>query len=152
MAIGQSAARLFRRARTRRQLRHGPPPKMSWEWWHAAGGALAGRVTEVGSTASTVVLLTDAGLSGVYAVLWATAAQTITYVCFFEIIRRAGGLFFAIINYVVVAAGLIWANILFGDQLSLWVWLAVVVLATSLALTNMGTARALRERTASAKN
>ena len=35
------AARLFRRARTRRQLRHGPPPIVSWEWWHAAGGALA---------------------------------------------------------------------------------------------------------------
>ncbi len=41
IAIIQSAARLFRRARTRRQLRQGPPPIVSWEWWHAAGGALA---------------------------------------------------------------------------------------------------------------
>ena len=95
-----------------------------------------------------LVLLTDAGLSGVYAVLWATAAQTITYGCFFEIIRRAGGLFFAIINYVVVAAGLIWANLLFGEHLSLWVWGAVVLVALSLVLMNIGTVRGVRESAA----
>ncbi len=41
VAISRCAAHLFRRDRTRRQLRHGPPPIVSWEWWHAAGGALA---------------------------------------------------------------------------------------------------------------
>jgi len=40
-AIALLAARSFRRARTRRALRAGPPPIVSWEWWHAAGGALA---------------------------------------------------------------------------------------------------------------
>jgi len=93
-----------------------------------------------------LVLVTDHGTGGVTAVLWATAAQAVTYACFFEIIRRAGALFFALLNYVVVAAGLFWASILFGNQLTLWVWLAVVLLAVSLALTNIGTARALRER------
>jgi drug/metabolite transporter (DMT)-like permease len=92
------------------------------------------------------VLPTDAGNQGLLTVLWATAAQSITYACFFEIIRRAGALFFALLNYVVVAAGLIWASILFGDELSLWVWIAVVLLAVSLALTNIGTAAAMRER------
>ncbi len=93
-----------------------------------------------------LVLPTDVGNQGLYCVLWATAAQSITYACFFEIIRRAGGAFFALLNYVVVAAGLIWASILFGDQLSYWVWIAVVLLAISLALTNLGTAAARRER------
>ncbi len=40
-AVGQLAFASLRRARTRRQLRHGPPPIVSWQWWHAAGGALA---------------------------------------------------------------------------------------------------------------
>jgi len=40
-AIALLAAQSFRRARTRRALRTGPPPVVSWEWWHAAGGALA---------------------------------------------------------------------------------------------------------------
>jgi len=40
-AIALLAARSFRRARTQRALRAGPPPVVSWEWWHAAGGALA---------------------------------------------------------------------------------------------------------------
>lgn len=92
------------------------------------------------------VPITRAGWTGLYAVLWATAAQTITYGAFFEIVRRAGGLFFALINYVVVAAGLIWASILFGESLSLWVWGAVILVALSLVLMNVGTARALRER------
>lgn len=92
------------------------------------------------------VPITRVGWTGLYAVLWATAAQTITYVSFFEIVRRAGGLFFALINYVVVAAGLVWASILFGEPLSLWVWGAVILVALSLVLMNVGTARALKER------
>ena len=41
VAVGRCVAGLVRRARTRRQLRQGPPRIESWEWWHAAGGALA---------------------------------------------------------------------------------------------------------------
>ena len=41
IAIARCAVRLLCRARTRRHLRAGPPPIVSWEWWHAAGGALA---------------------------------------------------------------------------------------------------------------
>ena len=41
VAVGQCGAVLFRRARTRRRLRQGPPLVQSWQWWHAAGGALA---------------------------------------------------------------------------------------------------------------
>jgi drug/metabolite transporter (DMT)-like permease len=94
-------------------------------------------------------LLTEAGPKGLTAVLWAAAGQAVTWLSFFEIVRRAGAVFFALLNYVVVAAGLIWANLLFDERLNLWVWLAVGVLAISLALINLGTARARRERQSS---
>jgi len=87
-------------------------------------------------------LLTDAGTVGLWSTLWAAGSQALTYTCFFEIVRRAGALFFAQINYVVVAAGLVWASVLFGEALSYWVWAAVVALAASLVLINAGTARA----------
>ena len=62
--------------------------------------------------------------------------------------RRAGALFFAQLNYVVVAAGIFWASIFFGAALSHWVWAAVAVLVISLVLINAGTARGLREQAA----
>ena len=95
-----------------------------------------------------IFLITDAGPTGLWATLWAGAAIAVTYAAFFEIIRRAGGLFFAQLNYVVVAAGLFWASILFGESLSLWVWAAVAVMVGSLALINAGTAQSIREKQA----
>tara|TARA_B100000700_G_scaffold19175_1_gene18815 strand:+ start:65 stop:997 length:933 start_codon:yes stop_codon:yes gene_type:complete len=89
--------------------------------------------------------ITEAGLEGIIAVLWASAAVTITYTCFFEIIRRASGLFFAQINYLIVAAGLFWAWIIFGESLSSWVWGAVALLILSLTLMNIGMAKSLKK-------
>ena len=90
--------------------------------------------------------LTEAGADGLIGVLWAGAALAITYTCFFEIIKRAGGLFFAQINYVIVAAGLFWSWALYGEALSIWVWAAVLLLVVSLALMNAGTARSIKEK------
>lgn len=91
-------------------------------------------------------LPTDAAPSGLLGLLWAAAGQAVTYSCFFEIVRRAGALFFAQLNYVVVAAGIFWASVFFGAALSHWVWAAVAVLVASLVLINAGVARGLRER------
>ncbi len=91
-----------------------------------------------------LVLPTDVAADGAWAMVWAGASQAITYSCFFEIVRRAGGLFFAQMNYVVVAAGLFWASIIFDDPLSHWVWGAVALLVGSIALINAGAARRLR--------
>ena len=117
--------------------------------------ALCGGMMMVAALLLLVVMLaqgdlflpTDAAESGLWGLLWATAGQAITYSCFFEIVRRAGALFFAQLNYVVVAAGIFWASIFFGTALSHWVWAAVAVLVLSLVLINAGTARGLRERT-----
>lgn len=114
-----------------------------------AGGAMAIAAVlllPITLASDGLFLITDAPPSGLWSVLWAAAAIAITYACFFEVIRRAGALFFAQLNYVVVAAGLIWASLLFGESLSAWVWGAVGVLVASLVLINAGTARAIRER------
>ena len=116
--------------------------------------ALAGGMMIVAALLLLIVMLaegdlflpTDAAPSGLWGLLWATAGQAITYSCFFEIVRRAGALFFATLNYVVVAAGIFWASLFFGTALSHWVWAAVAVLVVSLVLINAGTARGLRER------
>ena len=118
--------------------------------------ALCGGMMMVAALLLLIVMLaqgefflpTDAASSGLWGLLWATAGQAITYSCFFEIVRRAGALFFAQLNYVVVAAGIFWASIFFGAALSHWVWAAVAVLVASLVLINAGTARGLREQAA----
>ena len=118
--------------------------------------ALAGGMMMVSALLLLLVMLaqgdlflpTDAASSGLWGLLWAATGQAITYSCFFEIVRRAGALFFAQLNYVVVAAGIFWASIFFGTALSHWVWAAVAVLVLSLVLINAGTARGLRERAA----
>ena len=118
--------------------------------------ALCGGMMMVAALLLLIVMLaqgefflpTDADSSGLWGLLWATAGQAITYSCFFEIVRRAGALFFAQLNYVVVAAGIFWASIFFGAALSHWVWAAVAVLVASLVLINAGTARGLREQAA----
>ena len=118
--------------------------------------ALAGGMMMVSALLLLIAMLaegelflpTDADPSGLWGLLWATAGQAITYSCFFEIVRRAGALFFAQLNYVVVAAGIFWASIFFGTALSHWVWAAVAVLVASLVLINAGTARGLREQAA----
>ena len=89
-------------------------------------------------------LITAAEPVGQWSAVWAAAAQAITYVCFFEIVRRAGPVFFAQLNYVVVAAGLIWARLLFHEVLSLWVWGALALMVGGLLLANAGTAQAQR--------
>jgi drug/metabolite transporter (DMT)-like permease len=89
--------------------------------------------------------LTHGGLAAVGPVIWASAATVVTYLCFFEILRRAGGLFFAQLNYVVVAAGVLWAYILFGDEPNVWLWAAIVVIALGLAAMNYSKARAERQ-------
>ncbi len=90
------------------------------------------------------VALTHAGFDGVWPTLWASAGNVITYLCFFEILRRAGPLFFAQLNYVVVATGVLWAYLLFGDKPSVWLWAAIAVIAIGLAVMYYSKAKTLR--------
>ena len=87
------------------------------------------------------VALNHAGFDGVWPALWAAAGNVVTYLCFFEILRRAGALFFAQLNYVVVATGVLWAYILFGDEPSVWLWAAIAIIALGLGVMNYSKAR-----------
>jgi len=86
------------------------------------------------------VALTHVGMAGVWPTLWGAAGHVITYLCFFEILRRAGPLFFAQLNYVVVAAGVLWAYIIFGQAPNNWLWGAIAVIAIGLAVMNFAKA------------
>ena len=90
------------------------------------------------------VPLIHAGIEGVWWTLWASAAIVVTYLCFFEILRRAGALFFAQLNYVVVAAGVLWAYLIFGDRPNVWLWAAIAVIALGLAVMNYSKAKTMR--------
>ncbi len=62
-----------------------------------------------------------------YAVFW---------LCFFEIIRLAGPVFFSTSNYIATIAGVVWGLIIFGDTLSPWIWGALVLMIGGLYLLN----------------
>jgi drug/metabolite transporter (DMT)-like permease len=71
---------------------------------------------------------------GEAAVLGQIAITALTYVIWFEVLRLAGPLFVGQVGYVVTAAGLGWAMLLFGERYSLWVWASVLLIALGVAL------------------
>ena len=93
-------------------------------------------------------LFTEAGWPGIAAMAWVAAIHCITFYCFQEVIRRAGAVFFAQFNYLVVAAGIFWALLLFDEMLSVWVWGALACMVVGIWLVNTGA----RRRTAAAPN
>lgn len=80
-----------------------------------------------------------------WGVVWAAAVQALVLYCLFEIIHRAGPVFFAQFNYVIVIAGFLWALAIFNENLSLWVWAALGVMIAGLVLAHAGTAQAMRK-------
>ena len=89
-------------------------------------------------------LFTDAGWPGIAGMAWAAAIHCVTFYCFQEVTRRAGAVFFAQFNYLVVAAGLFWALLLFDETLGLWVWAALACMVVGLWLVNTGARRRRR--------
>ena len=86
-------------------------------------------------------LFTDAGWPGIAGMAWAAAIHCVTFYCFQEVTRRAGAVFFAQFNYLVVAAGIFWALILFDETLSIWVWAALACMVVGIWLVNTGARR-----------
>jgi hypothetical protein len=91
------------------------------------------------------VLVTDYSGVAIWATLWAGAANVIIFLVLFEIIRRAGPVFFSQFNYVVVAASVIWAFLIFADTFTLWVWGAIALMAVGLVLANKGANEGIKE-------
>ncbi len=90
---------------------------------------------------SRLYIFIDYGWEAIGSTIWAAVVWVIVYICFYEVIKRTSGLFYAQINYVIVAAGLVWSWIIYADILSAWIWAAVVFLFLSLFLINVGARR-----------
>ncbi len=90
------------------------------------------------------IMITSFSAIAVWSTIWAGAGQVIIFLVLFEIIRLAGPVFFAQFNYVVVAAGVIWAYIFFQDSFSAWVWGAIALMAIGLVFANRGAAAAMQ--------
>jgi drug/metabolite transporter (DMT)-like permease len=60
--------------------------------------------------------------------LLAIAINATFLVLFLEIIRRAGPVFFAQFNYLAVLAGVAWGAVIFGERLSIYVILAMLLM------------------------
>ncbi len=86
----------------------------------------------------------------VWSTAWAGFTNVIIFLSLFEIIRRAGPVFFAQFNYVVVVTGIIWAFLVFSDSFGGWVWAAIAVMAVGLVFANAGTNRSAKAAAAEA--
>jgi drug/metabolite transporter (DMT)-like permease len=78
---------------------------------------------------------------GDWAILMATAINMLFWLLFFEIVRRAGSVFFAQFNYLAVLAGIAWAVIIFGKRPNAYIWGALALLFIGLFLVNRGIAK-----------
>ncbi len=82
--------------------------------------------------------------AGTTGVLWAAGVQSIGFFCLYEVVRRAGPVFFSQVSYVIVACGIAWGFLLFGERPSAWVWAAVALMTAGLTLANVAVARRSR--------
>ncbi|MCH8183947.1 MAG: DMT family transporter [Proteobacteria bacterium] len=86
----------------------------------------------------------------VWSTAWAGFTNVVIFLSLFEIIRRAGPVFFAQFNYVVVVASIVWARLIFSETFSVWVWAAIAVMAVGLVLANAGTNKSAKATAAEA--
>ncbi len=75
------------------------------------------------------------------ALLVSIAIAALNLFLFFEVIRRAGAVFVSQFNYIVVPSGIIWGMILFGERLSVWLWLAIPLMLAGVGLVNAANRR-----------
>ena len=91
----------------------------SGQWWAFAGNFGIGHWAVVGIMINNALLL----------------------VLIFEIIRMAGPVFFGGVNYIAMLVGVVLGIIVFDEQNSLWVWLAIALVLAGVYLVNRGKAR-----------
>jgi drug/metabolite transporter (DMT)-like permease len=102
---------------------------------------LAGALVLAGILVLPIILFVDAfvPLTGNWGQTeWAVAALavfgSIAYTCFLMVLKSSGAVFASQAGYVVTLAGVLWGVIIFGEAHSGWVWLAMCLIMTGLAL------------------
>ena len=84
----------------------------------------------------------DSGFdTGAQALLAVGLLYVIFWICFFEIIRLAGPVFFSTVNYIGALAGVAWGMAMFGDVLSGWIWAALALMLGGLYVGSLGRGR-----------
>jgi drug/metabolite transporter (DMT)-like permease len=100
----------------------------------------------VGSSAMLIPIMAIAGQAsvptgaGVIAALIAASINAVFFVLFFEIIRLAGPTFFAQFNYLAVLAGVGWSIAIFGEGLSIYFFVAMLLMFAGVFLSARGAA------------
>ena len=75
--------------------------------------------------------------AGHWATLGAMVNQAAIFVLMFEIIRRAGPVFFSTSNYIATFLGVVLGMIFFGDSYTLWIWAAMGLMFIGLFCVNV---------------
>jgi drug/metabolite transporter (DMT)-like permease len=79
---------------------------------------------------------------GHWATLTAMANNALSFYLIFELIKRAGPVFFSMVNYVATLIGMGLGIRIFTDAYSPWIWAALVLIGASLVLVNFLSFRA----------
>jgi drug/metabolite transporter (DMT)-like permease len=116
----------------------------------AASSAAMGAGVLLGSAVVLLPIMLIAGQAwmprsfdaGTMATLLAALVFATFLVLFFAIIARAGPTFFAQFNYLAVPAGAAWGAVIFHEHLSLYYFLAMLLMFVGMFLTEYGRARA----------
>lgn len=65
----------------------------------------------------------------------------ITFFLYFTVVALSGAVYLAQVGYITTTMGLGWGALFYGEKPSGWVWLAVALVFTGLALVNLGKRR-----------
>ena len=75
----------------------------------------------------------DSGFDlGAQALIYVSIFYFFFWLCFFEIVRLAGPVFFSTVNYLATFSGVVWGMIIFGESFSPWVWAALALMVAGL--------------------
>jgi drug/metabolite transporter (DMT)-like permease len=69
-----------------------------------------------------------------WALIISSAVHAVIYATYVWLAARAGAVFASQVSYLVTATGVFWAMLLLGERFSPWVWLALVVMLSGVAL------------------
>jgi drug/metabolite transporter (DMT)-like permease len=69
-----------------------------------------------------------------WALIISSAVHAVIYAAYVWLAARAGAVFASQVSYLVTATGVFWAMALLGERFSPWVWLALVVMLSGVAL------------------
>jgi len=115
------------------------PPKLAAMPMGASVLLAAGAIVAVIMVAQGEFWFFPNGLDqGALALLAVSAINALHWVLFFIIMGRAGPVFYTTINYVITAFGVVWGIVIFGDQLSPWLWGALLLMMAGMALILLG--------------